>query len=562
MAHYRIEFNDIFPKEERKSPVSYLEGLGSMFTKEAASVFLSSPIPIGKPHILKFFQIKFLTTNNPIKRQLYPRLMTLRLGNKSKAILLSNTASLSIFEQAIKLSTSETSLSKHEMEIAILKAYLSLNQELNKNDHIVNASISHIKSDEFRELAKRISHGMAQYDVENFFLPHETVTQYVRGVHFFSFVEQDALLSQALKTFCDFYAVSDWNQYLSQILAISFKEATRTVQKHTTVHIPKDNNFDAICTFLDHFISDGKEHPDKDFITIRSAPLFKREKGVYQIIYKLFFAELAYQNLTFRYFIECQKHGVVTSLPSFKEHVGLEFSEKYLMYQVLGKSFRDEYIKIEGNTFPKNFDSPSDYYARINNNAFLFECKDSLVNKNQKYSYSFLKYEAVLTERFRINDKGKRKGVSQLAHSVKNLLQGLFSSVDPDLNPKDVCIYPILVVHHRIFCTPGINKLLNIWFQEALHDLSKSGLNTTNVRNVVVMQIDTLILFEKNFYIRGDQGGYLLEELIDQYFDEVDSYSFEDDKAYTPFSIFMRKFQPIQSDTLGSTLEKLIPSVM
>ncbi|PTT03370.1 hypothetical protein DBR27_10370, partial [Flavobacterium sp. HMWF030] len=63
----------------------------------------------------------------------------------------------------------------------------------------------------------------------------------------------------------------------------------------------------------------------------------------------------------------------------------------------------------------------------------------------------------------------------------------------------DVIINPVVVLHYRMFNTPGLNKFINFWFQEELLVLKNEGINITNVKPLVIIDIDTLI-FNKDVF--------------------------------------------------------------
>lgn len=98
-------------------------------------------------------------------------------------------------------------------------------------------------------------------------------------------------------------------------------------------------------------------------------------------------------------------------------------------------------------------------------------------------------------------------------------------------------------MHYRIFNTAGINKWVNFWFQDELEKLKQEGYNISNVKPLVLIDIDTLIFNKDVFKNRN----LTLEEVLTYYQDN-----------YINFTVKGRKYHNEDEATQASK-DSLIP---
>ena len=106
------------------------------------------------------------------------------------------------------------------------------------------------------------------------------------------------------------------------------------------------------------------------------------------------------------------------------------------------------------------------------------------------------------------NDKAS--AVYQLANVAKQILNNAFEA-DKGYNPDKIIIYPILVVGDRTFASPGISVILNDYFKKRL---IKLGLSTANIKDISLIDIDTLINVEEDF----SRNVIQLKDVLDGYY--------------------------------------------
>ena len=135
-----------------------------------------------------------------------------------------------------------------------------------------------------------------------------------------------------------------------------------------------------------------------------------------------------------------------------------------------------------------------DYYLRHNNNIFVFENKDVLIAKAVKASADIEKINETLKIKF-LGDESHKVGIGQLINTIEEILEKKFR-FDSYVNSKNnLKIYPILLVHDRIFQTLGINYRLNNWYLESIAERLSHKFDLSNIKSLTVIDIDTIILW-------------------------------------------------------------------
>ena len=170
------------------------------------------------------------------------------------------------------------------------------------------------------------------------------------------------------------------------------------------------------------------------------------------------------------------------------------------MKNILDEVFEKEYF-IKKPEREKELPGEPDYYVRHNNEIFVFENKDVLIAKGIKASADITQINEVLKTKF-LADGKKKVGIGQLVTTIAEIGSKHFR-FDDYVNSKTLLtIYPILLVHDRIFQTLGINYRLTNWFKEQCAE-RLGDLNTTlSIKSLTVIDIDTLILWLPYFKIK------------------------------------------------------------
>lgn len=111
-------------------------------------------------------------------------------------------------------------------------------------------------------------------------------------------------------------------------------------------------------------------------------------------------------------------------------------------------------------------------------------------------------------------------GIGQLINTIVELLSGNFRFDEYVNQNKNLKIYPILLVHDRIFQSLGINYRLNQWYLESIKNRLKSKYNPSNIKSLTVIDIDTMILWSP--YLKDKDKNF--KEILDSHLTKLNKY--------------------------------------
>lgn len=516
---FLLEYKDIF-SDQVKPFYEYLEPLNKKQLIDVGVFLLSfnSPSSIyDSPQ--KLLGMWFSKENHNLKTAVLGAINALERKHGRECKIASPICVLSIFEYAFQKKTAGTKLDNKSFEEQLLKAVLAFNQEFTQRDNKVLTSISHIaEGDRMRLPALTLSTAMINSDISNYVISDLLIAQFVKACYLFEFLEKEPQTQPHLLEFLKFYNVSSWKEYLRMYLPLAFSCFKKKREAHLDIEIPQTNpDYNKICNFVEKLTLQNSQTLSKtDFLTLRDKPLYKISRGTYRVIFTPFLMEKIFQSLYFTL------SSINSSLPKgqkvnreFRGFYGEEFSEKYLVYEILGKCFPKKFLKITGEQMRlAGMEGEPDYYVRNNNKIFLFEAKDTLLNAKTKHSDNFKDLETALLEKFYRNKKGKPKAILQLIDNIRSIIERNFS-VDKIDEKKKLKIYPILLLHYPQYNTPGLNRIVNSWFQDELDKLAAEGLDISGVRSLVIIDLDTFILHQELLLSR--QSKFLLEKTLDDY---------------------------------------------
>lgn len=460
----------------------------------------------------------FSQENAPFAEGVYKKILDLEKTLDKSYIIPNRISSLQLFEYAYAHLDDEHKLDDITSEQNLFKAYLLFNEFNNSKSSDLNNQLCHLEN-ELRFPAISLLLSFAQFDIVNYFRRDIIVSQSIKSIYLFEFLEGHPKGNILLEKFCSYFGCSDWKEYLNRLLPIIFICYQRTKEAHTDITIDSDDpEFKEKEELIDRLVIDepiGAE--EYDFIKLRGNPIYKIGKGHYRIIFDLFLFELLHTGLYFKLSELNMQFSNETEIKEFRSFYCDDFSEKSLLYSVLeriyGKKhicYSGEYIKSQGTS------SEPDYYIRNGSKVFLFESKDVIIPAKIKSSYDYQALEDSLKSKFLSVEKGnnkiKPKAILQLIRNIKRIMNNEFK-FDSKMKPKNARIYPILIVHHRQFEVAGLNKIIQSWFTKELLNLNEEGIDVKNVKPITVINIDSLILYQDLFI----SNRWKLEDMIDDY---------------------------------------------
>lgn len=488
-------FEACFPQEERKALNHYIKGINKADLLKISSHFLGFDNEKSQySDVIAFLDMFFSPENQDFANQAYTNLK----------VFISHTeyeieqyeipyvgSSLLLFEFIFDNVNDEQETKKSNLEIErdIFKAYLHLNQ-ISFTDREIEVKRadeeSGIQYSPAQVLLKLHFHNndLINYRVDKLF-----TTQFLRALSFFEFLSKTDKCEHLLKKFCKYYKVKDYNEYLRRLLGIIHPVLIKDKESHTEIHLDDIDDGD----FIDkHILSSVDVATDLDFLTLRSKPLYKFKKGKYRIISPLFMIEIIYNGLYFRL------KTINKQQPEDKKVNGLynlktyNYSEQFALDTLLKEIYGRRYYQKSGKELDEIMQGAPDYYVRNGKYAVIFESKDILISKESKQSADFSELMNELRLKLYENEKGKSKAVKQLVENVKKLLNGK-ADYDKNFPIKKGVVFPIIVLHYRMFNAAGLNQIVNQWFREELEQLQEMNLDVSRVQDLIIIDIDTLI---------------------------------------------------------------------
>lgn len=326
---------------------------------------------------------------------------------------------------------------------------------------------------------------------------------------FFEFCESDESFGKLLDSFlarCDFPNWENYIYYLARLFIINNKPGRWIINldPHSESYNKDKLLFSTFSIKTDEILI-----KNDDFIEFRNRPLIDFGNDEYEVIDQAFLLRKIYNSILFQF---KDINESVQVFDNFFQAYTTCFSERVMFDSIISNIFsRHKYIKLsEPELVNSKVKFPPDYYIRNGKYVYIFECKDVLFRKEDKISNDYNIIKKHLEEKLVCKANGKASAVYQLANVVKQILSNEFEA-DNGYNSDKIIIYPILVVGDRTFASPGVSVILNDYFKKRLCEL---GLSTAHIKDISLIDIDTLINFEEDF----SRNVIHLKDVLDGYF--------------------------------------------
>jgi hypothetical protein len=519
-----LQYKELFPEEIQPKIEDLLGGIGRDLIFEIGAFFLS------REHTKTNFEDCFSTIDNffsnensKFQNRVYAKAKKIQKdininGGRAPLIIVSPIASLSLFEHGSTSKKSEIKISHQELEIRIFKAYLLINEFIVSRDEFTIDSVDNVKMP-LKHSAQVMSIMFPTHDIVNVKIFEILMCQFIKSFYLFEYLESAPRFESVLQAFYSHYGISSWKEFIMKMLGFAKVMLNQSLSGAITFEVKKGELFESDCRFLRSIALGKRLEENTDFIYIRSNPIYEIRPGVFRVIYRPFFFEVIYRSLYFRL------NHLNNSLPDSERVKGFrsiycdEFSERTMMNRLLIEIFGNRFITRTGEQSKSILKkSAPDFYIRNGKKIFLFESKDFNFSVSVKQSGDWQLYEDQLKKRFygyEAEGKLKRGAILQLFENINRILLGLFTP-DPKLKNKNLCIYSIILVHHRLFSIPGLNACVKHWFNTEMQNRIKQNpsLDYSKIRVPVVIDIDTLIIMKdliesKKIHLEKILDGYL-----------------------------------------------------
>ena len=506
----RLEFEDVFPDEEKQEVLFYLKKISKETLLKSIGFFNTNNLP----NFDNFF------SNPEIAKDIYDRVVEYSKKNSiiNKPVTVSKHASLKLSELILsnrkKLLEKNENSSIDEDEINLFKAFLVVNREINKNQNLDSTSDSNFeKLVDFSVIFNFPLSDLAIFENDDLEFLKLIYTTLVKVEYLFEFLnskpEFENLKNHLIASF-NTYNEEDFFKEMKYL----FGKLLELKTSNNYIFKVEDENSEKFLTSMtsDDILT------DEDFTYIKIHPLYKIEEKTYSIINYFYVIDKFYRSSKFKIKeIYDSDSSLKSKYGNFFSFFNKSFSENFLMKKVLDEIFDKPYF-IKKTESDKELPGEPDYYLRHNNNIFVFENKDVLIAKDVKSSADIEKINETLKIKFLENENHK-VGIGQLINTIEEILEKQFR-FDSYVNSKNnLKIYPILLVHDRIFLTLGINYRLNSWYQESLEERLSHKFNLSNIKSLTVIDVDTIILWSP--YLKEKDKRF--KDIIDSHLNKLNS---------------------------------------
>jgi hypothetical protein len=352
--------------------------------------------------------------------------------------------------------------------------------------------------------------------------------QLLKAGYFLKFFEEFAPL--LLRKFLDQYDVNDWKEYLKGVMPVAHHAMLEKnngigylVIDPSADHVNKSNKILTAFSLGSHTQYDKTA----DFKIVRAHPLLKVAEFKFLISDEMLIYNKLYNSLYFEFAELASAYPDSIRKGDFKGLFNDYFTENYLVKEILGgifKASKKNILHFTGSDIKAKFKDKKqgepDYYARDGLSILLFEIKDSLISGMVKQSGQYEALNKELVDKFYFATKEKPNGetkeqpkaIKQLLNSIEKLLTGA-SEYDKGFDCTKATFFPIMLYVDQALSTPGINDILQFWFDEeiqlrpALIPLKKQ------IMPLTIIDIDTLILYHNHF----KAGEIAFEKIIPEY---------------------------------------------
>jgi hypothetical protein len=509
----RLEFEYVFPEEEEKDILYYLAKVSSETLLKIIGYFNTKSLP----NFDNFF------SNPKVAKDIYNRVFeyTKKQSIRDKPEVISQQGSLKLTELILANKASliennnDNNNSIDDDEINIFKAFLIINSELNRSQVLNNTSeVNYEKLVDYSIIFSFPISDLAIFENDDIEFLKSLYATIVKVELLFNFLNSKKEFEKLKTSLIQSFNTNNEKDFFKEMKYLFGKLLELKTSNNYIFKV--DNNESE--KFINSMISDDI-NTDVDFTYIKINPLYKLEDKTYSIINYFYVVDKFYRSTKYKIKeIYEADENLSSQFGDFLGFFNKEFSENFLMKNILDEIFYERYF-IKKNETENELDGEPDYYLRHNNRVFIFENKDVWIAKSIKSSGDIEKINKALKQKF-LGDNNHKVGIGQLINTIEELLSGNFRFDNYVNQNKNLKIYPILLVHDRIFQSLGINYRLNQWYLESVKSRLENKYNPSNIKSLTVIDIDTMILWSPHLK-KNDKN---FREIIDSHLTKLNKY--------------------------------------
>lgn len=500
-----LGYSAFFPDQPAKSKSHYATLMGREFLFASACHFLSyfrlNAIPPMAELIREWFTYNEIKAhNNPGFAPVNTKFQDLQKSYPQAAFKLLTVESflrMFMWLRDHPEISEKSALEGPEQCLPFFQLYLLFNDDVLKGFETARLSVKGIQDDKsFIRLALAMS--FPQQDFLNVDYAQLLMTQFYKAAKLLEFLSGDERFQPILARFLDVMRCNSKEDYLRRIGPAVIASLFNTKPGWTMLNVPPGEGFDDACLFLESLsVQSNAEQSfqENDYLILRNNPLHELKKGNYRVIFDEFMIKKVYNGFFFR-LSDLARNEKMLFTGDLLGILRDEFSEGTLLYNTLqeiystdrgtvtitGKRFKEEHLKVE-----------PDFYLREGRRIVLFESKDFYIKGEYKISYDFTKIEPELYK-----DR-LGKAVKQLATNMGRIMTNSLP-LDKNYDPKEVTVFPVIIVHDALYTAPGLNYHVHYWLEDELikirTEIGVEKFNAVRIYPVTIVEIDTLILYQ------------------------------------------------------------------
>lgn len=474
-------FEQIFPEEQKLNVLEYLIKIPKEALLKSIGFCNTYPLPnyynfFSNPKIAKEVKFRISLFQEPLDDSNEIEIITPYSYLRLSEIILSN----------IELFT-EIGDPTVDSELCLFKAFLVLNSRFSEYEHDFDNNASFDSFKNFIMLQNFQLSEISLFENEIYELNKLVYSTIYKVESLLKFLSTKDLTS-VKNSFIASFNVKDEGDLRYQM---KYLFAILLLAKSTNKYIFSFENFNSP---LIKNISSVKIKEDEDFTDIKKTPIYFIDNNRFSIINFFFVVDLFYRSAKFRLkeILEAQNSDIANVFSFYSKN----FSEDFLMKNLLDEIFDKKYLRKK-KSFEIEQKNEPDYYVNYNNTIFLFENKDILINKSIKATTNIETLLDFLRKKL-FQNQNKKVGIQQLIFSIEKIYKREFL-FDDDINyNKRIEIFPIFIIHDRIFQSTGINYRLNEWFRDELNKRGIVSSERIKIHGLTLFDIDTLICWNKS----------------------------------------------------------------
>ena len=332
-----------------------------------------------------------------------------------------------------------------------------------------------------------------------------------RGIALFEFLEKDAFYSTLVMEYYSINNVSGFLQLFKNLMILFCQTVGDEELDNRSPLVKLEELGEWYNPLYIEKLCINSEIPtyrkDDSFGILRSKFLYKISEYRYFLLNVNFLLDQFYkaQIFSFNSFLKgknCRKE--------FLSDKGKNFTEGIYLPAVLNDCFPSFQKKYGDHCVNFANEELCDAYLRQSNKVCLVEFKDVTLNAKVKNSGDWNQLFEELEKKFKANQSGKPKGVTQLINAIKDIEKHSVS-FDKSITEGRLEIYPVIIYTDNTFGMEGLNKKYNEYFLGQIKSI--------DFVNVVVKELTFINLS----YFENHTEYYRKDHL--NIFDKLDEYS-------------------------------------